>query len=321
MTIWGKLRKALPLSAAGLAMLALVLCPEAAADAARAGLRLCGEVLVPSLLPFFVVSALLRAWGLPGVLGRLLEPVTARLWAMDGGGVSAFLMGVLGGYPLGAATVAQLRADGAISRKDGERALSFCNNSGPAFLLGAAAMGVFHSRRAGLLLYGAHVLSAVLIGMVTAPRRRLETPRERTYIAAASVAEAMPAAVRTAVDALLSVCGFVVLFSVVTGLLDAVGYLPALAGKLSAATGLELHAARALFTGLLEIGSGLGAMEGLAPTPQNLALCAFLMGFGGLSVHCQTAAVLAGTDLRGKRHFFGKVLQGVLSALMVLLAA
>ena len=84
---------------------------------------------------------------------------------MDGACVSAFLLGILGGYPLGAATIGQLRADGAISREEGERALAFCSNTGPAFLIGAAGTGVFHSRSAGLLLCGAHVLAAVLVGM------------------------------------------------------------------------------------------------------------------------------------------------------------
>lgn len=314
-----RLKKYLPLLSACAAMTALVLCPEEAADAARAGLRLCGEVLIPSLLPFFAVSGLLRAWGLPGVLGRLLEPVTARLWGVDGGCVSAFLLGALGGYPLGAAAVGQLRADGAISREEGERALAFCSNTGPAFLLGAAGMGVFHSRRAGLLLYAAHVLAAVLVGMLLSKSERIETPRERSYIAVASVSEALPEAVRQAADAMLSVCAFVVLFSVLTGLLDHMGYLLALAGPLAAATGLELSAARALFTGLLEIGSGLGAMQGLSPTGANLALCAFLLSFGGLAVWFQTLAVLSDSDLTGRRYLAGKLLQGVIAALLILL--
>ncbi|MDY6095089.1 MAG: sporulation protein, partial [Oscillospiraceae bacterium] len=74
-----------------------------------------------------------------------------------------------------------------------------------------------------------------------------------------------------------------------------------------------------LLTGLLEIGTGIGAMQGLAATPQNLALCAFLIGWGGVSVHCQTAAVLAGTTLKSARHTAGRFLHGVLSALLVLL--
>ena len=146
------MKKYIPLLFACAAMVLLVFCPAEAASYAHDGLKLCAEMLIPSLLPFFVVSGLLRAWGLPGILGRLLEAPAARLWGVDGACVSAFLLGILGGYPLGAATVSQLRADGAISREEGERALAFCSNTGPAFLLGAAGMGVFHSRKAGFLL-------------------------------------------------------------------------------------------------------------------------------------------------------------------------
>ena len=44
----------------------------------------------------------------------------------------------------------------------------------------------------------------------------------------------------------LSVCGFVVCFTVFTGLLDTNGFFSALTGQLSAATGAELHWCRAL---------------------------------------------------------------------------
>ena len=115
-----------------------------------------------------------------------------------------------------------------------------------------------------------------------------------------SLAQALPEAVRSAVCAVLTVSGFVVTFSVVTGMLDASGLLPALVGTLSARLGLELHFARALCTGVLELGTGIGAMQGLAPTPGNLALAAFLIGWGGVSVHCPThgRAPAARSDLR-----------------------
>ena len=314
-----KIHKYLPLCAALLALAALVLCSEEAMERARYGLTLCAQMIVPSLLPFFILSSLLRQLGLPGVLGRLLAPVTVRLFGVGGAGASAFLLGITGGYPLGAATVAQLYRDGSLTRGEAERALAFCNNSGPAFLIGAAGTGVFHSAGAGLLLYVVHVLAAVLVGMLFAPRKRLEVPVERTQIAVVGFAEALPEAVRSSVQTMLTVCGFVVTFSVVTGMLDAAGVFPAIAGALAGRFGLELHFTRALLTGLLEIGTGIGAMQGLAATPQNLALCAFLIGWGGVSVHCQTAAVLAGTTLKSARHTTGRFLHGILSALLVLL--
>ena len=310
------MKKYVPLLFACAAMVLLVFCPAEAASYAYDGLKLCARMLIPSLLPYFAVSGLLRAWGLPGILGRLLEPAAARLWGVDGACVSAFLLGILGGYPLGAATIGQLRADGAISREEGERALAFCSNTGPAFLLGAAGMGVFHSRRAGFLLYGTHVLAAVLVGVLVSKRSRTIPPRERSYVAVASVSEALPEAVEQAATALLSVSAFVVLFSVLTGLLTHIGYLPALAGRLAADTGMELTAARAFFTGLLEIGSGLGQMRALAPTGGNLALCAFLLSFGGIAVWGQTLGVIAGSDLTGRYYLPGKLLQGVIAAIL-----
>ena len=135
----------------------------------------------------------------------------------------------------------------------------------------------------------------------------------------ADVSKALPEAAEQAARALLSVSAFVVLFSVAAGLLTHIGYLPALAGRLAAGTGMELTAARSLFTGLLEIGSGLGTMRGLAMTGGNLALAAFLLSFGGLAVWCQTLGVIAGSDLTGRRYLQGKLLQGVLAALLVLL--
>ncbi len=314
------MKKYIPLLFACAAMVLLIFCPAEAAAYAHDGLKLCAEMLIPSLLPFFVVSGLLRAWGLPGILGRLLEPVTARLWGADAACVSAFLLGILGGYPLGAAAIGQLRADGVISRGEGERALAFCSNTGPAFLLGAAGMGVFHSRRAGFVLYGAHVLAAVVVGMLLSGRTRYDAPQERSYIAAADVSKALPEAAEQAARSMLSVSAFVVLFSVVTGLLTHIGYLPALAGQLAAGTGMELTAARALFTGLLEIGSGLGAMRGLAPTGGNLALAAFLLSFGGLAVWGQTLGVISESDLTGRYYLPGKLLQGAIAAGLVLLA-
>ncbi len=296
-----------------------MLCPDAAAEAARDGLQLCAQVLIPSLLPFFVVSGLLRVWGLPELLGRLIAPVTNRIWGVSGGCASAFLLGILGGYPLGAAAIGQLRADGAISRDEGERALAFCSNTGPAFLLGAAGMGVFHSRRIGFVLYGTHIVSAALVGMLFAPKVRRQEAAQQSSIALASFSDAITESVHQAADALLSVCAFVVLFSVAAGLMDHIGYLGALALQLSALTGMELSAAKALFTGLLEIGSGLGAMRGLAPTAGNTALAAFLLSFGGLAVAAQTMAVLGESDLTGRRYLPGKLLQGVLAALLTLL--
>ena len=148
---------ALYAAAAAASALALIACSAEAMEAARYSLRLCGEVLIPSLFPFFVLSALIQELGLPSRLGRLTAPGMRRLFGVPGSGCAALILGLMAGYPLGAASVAGLVERGELERGEGERLLGFCNNSGPAFILGAAGAGVFGSARAGLLLYAAHV--------------------------------------------------------------------------------------------------------------------------------------------------------------------
>ena len=72
----GKRSNCIALAAALAALGALLVCSQAALESARAGLSLCAQMIVPSLLPFFMLSSLLQQRGRPGILGWLLSPVT-----------------------------------------------------------------------------------------------------------------------------------------------------------------------------------------------------------------------------------------------------
>ena len=316
------MKRSMPVIAALCALFVLVSASSEVITQASRGLRLCGELIVPSLFPFFVLSFLLSRLGFPRLLGRLLSPLARRLFRVSGPGATALLIGLTGGYPMGAAYLADLTERGSISPAETERLLGFCNNSGPAFLVGAIGAGVFSSFRAGLLLYASHVLAALTAGLLLRGRE------------AASVAESPPDAalplpfpralsesVRDSVPAILSVCGFVILFTVFTGLLEANGFLPALSLSLSSLTGLTGQQSQALLLGFWELGSGVGALRGLPLTPGNLALSAALVGWGGVSVHLQTLASLADLPIKSGRHMAGRLLSAALGALFAWILA
>ena len=103
-----------------------------------------------------------------------------------------------------------------------------------------------------------------------------------------------------------------VCFTVFTGLLDAWGVLDGLSSRLSALTGLGLPQARALLTGFWELGGGIGAMQGLAASPGNLALAAVLVGWGGVSVHFQTLSALAESKAKASPHLAGRLMSAAL---------
>ena len=306
------------------AFAALVCAPAEALAGAKRGLEVCAGVIVPALLPFLIVSALLTGLGLPRLLAKAAGPIFSRLFGVSGAAAAPFLLGLTGGYPVGAAATAELCRRGELSGAEGSRILPFCNNTGPAFILGATGTGVFGSVGAGALLYLSHILAAVAVGVLMSigrPRGAAAASMEEKPIEVRSLAAVLPESVKGAVVSTLNICGYVVFFSVVTSLLDALGVFTSVAAYLATRLGLELRFTRALLTGLLELGGGVSAMRGLSPAPLNLALASFVLGFGGLSVHCQTLAAVDGTEITTARHFAGRLLHGAIGAVFTFLLA
>ncbi|MDR1132230.1 MAG: sporulation protein, partial [Oscillospiraceae bacterium] len=144
----------------------LILCPEVSAAGARAGLMLCSGIIIPALFPLSVAGNIFLELGLPGRLSKVFSPAMKRLFGVSGAGTAAFFLGIAGGYPLGAMAVSEMYAKRLLQKKEAERLLGFCDNSGPAFVVSVAGGAVFGSVRLGFFLYAAHIFSAVLTGML-----------------------------------------------------------------------------------------------------------------------------------------------------------
>ena len=286
---------------------ALLLHPEIASGAVVQGLRLCGSVIVPSLFPFFVCANLLTELSLAHIPARLFARVMRPMFHVGGAGSAALALGLLGGYPAGAQAAVQLYKSGSISKQEAERLLCFCNNAGPAFLLGVTGVGVYGSLRTGILLWGVHVLCALLTGLLLRgkalpPQTQEAGEAARPRHEPVSFAAAFTASVRQAGTAAIQVCMYVVIFSVLSAFLLCL--LPSSAPP----------ALRALAVGLLELSNGVSLLQGAGTLP----LAAFLLGFSGLSVAAQAQSLLLGTDLSFRRYLPAKLLHGTLSALVIL---
>lgn len=307
---------------------ALVCFPKEAVEAASSGLELCLNVIIPSLFPFFVISTLAVDLGLAERMGRLIEPVMRRLFNVSGACASAFVLGFVGGYPVGARTAIALYERGECSRREAERLLSFCNNSGPAFILGVVGASVFADNRVGLLLYLVHGLASVITGVCfrrwrggsdsSRPRlHRGDKPRP-------NFAAAFTGGVKNSFASTLNICGFVIFFTVLIKMLVLSGVLPAAAkgaALLLRPLGLDEDTARRLLIGVIEMSSGVWSLSAAAESlSSGAAMAAFMLGWAGISVHCQTLSFLCDSGLSAKTYIIGKLMHGVLSAVLVWLA-
>lgn len=308
-----------------LAALSLVLWPQQSMEAARTGLGLCGNVIIPSLFPFFVLSGLVVELGLAGYVGRALEGVMVPLFRVPGSCASALALGFIGGYPVGARTAISLYEKGLCSKTEAERLLAFCNNSGPAFILGVVGAGVFCDSRVGVLLYLAHALASVCVGLVFRFYKGNEVRggaggAAHSDIRAQRLSTAFTETVKNSFLSILNICAFVVFFTVVIRMLTCSGILPAMAkglGMLLAPLGMTEAWGRHLLTGVLEISSGVWSLTGEGSFSGRLSMAAFMLGWAGISVHCQVLSFLGGSGLSVGTYLIGKMLHAGLSALFV----
>ena len=102
--------------------------------AATNGLLLWFQILIPSLLPFFIITNLLIQSNTISYIVKFFGPIFQKLYRVSPHGSFAVLCGFLCGYPLGAKVTADLVKQKQISVKEGNYLLSFCNNTSPAFI-------------------------------------------------------------------------------------------------------------------------------------------------------------------------------------------
>ena len=303
-----KFRAALPALALAAAFAALLRFPQEVSASVTEGLRLSVSVLIPSLFPFFICVNLTSALGLTGVLARVFAPVMRRMFHVSGAGCTAVLCGAAGGYPSGAQCVAALYREGQLSRAEAEYLLLFCNNAGPAFLFGAVGTVLGIGMTGCLLLWGIHLLSALVIGLVNRPK---EAPNAALPpIQRANASGAVVEAVRSAGQAVLQITMFVAAFSVLARLLTL------------ASAHILPDGACTVLTGMLELSGGIAALANLPIALRwKLALASFFLGFGGLCVWMQMQAVLAPAGLSGCGMLLAKLAQGLLAALITFFLA
>lgn len=278
---------------AALGMLVLILDSKTAFDGASQGMELCIRTVIPSLFPFFILSIYITGT-LTGHPVRALRPLCA-ICGVPKGGEAMLAVGLLGGYPVGAQSICQAYKSNQLSKEDAHRLLGFCSNAGPAFIFGITG-SLFTSPVCPWLLWGIHILSALVVGTVL--------PNKRSYTISNSSATktTVPNALKKAVHVTAGVCGWVVLFRILLAFFRR-WFLWLLA-----------QTPQAIVVGLLELVNGCQSLFTIKEEGLRFILCACFLAFGGICVGMQTLSVTE--EVGSGMYFPGKLLQTVVSFLL-----
>ena len=291
-------------------------------ESAGEALSLAARVLIPSLFPCMVLSALFIETGAAARLGRRAEGPMRLLFDLPGESVVPLFLGLVAGYPIGARSAVSLYESERLTAGETERLLAFANNAGPAFIYGAVGISLFSSAKAGLLLYISHLLAALAVGVLFRFYHKDAHSREMRAVSPApapSFAVCFTSAVKSSALSCTHITAYVVFFSAAIRVLSESGILPRAASGFAAVTGFSPADAQNLLTGMLEMTGGVARVASEnSPLPHRLILTAFLLGWAGLSVHAQALSFIGGKSLSLSPYFLGKWLHGTLSALFML---
>jgi sporulation integral membrane protein YlbJ len=318
--------------------IALIRYPQPSFEAAVRGLHMWWEVVFPSLLPFFIVSELLIGVGIVHFIGVLLEPFMRPLFKVPGIGGFVWAMGMASGYPAGAKLTARLRQEKQISAIEAERLVSFTNSSNPLFIFGAISVGFFHNPNIGIVLAVSHYLGNICVGlMMRFYGRNEQVSQSKNEYRKISFHEALRAmhqarlkndqaigkllgdAVRSSIQTLLMIGGFIILFSVLNKLLHITHVTQWIAyffQYLLQIFQLPNQLSVPLIAGLFEItlGSQMTSQVTEASLLEKVIVTSFILAFGGFSVQAQVASILADANIRFQPFLIARIFHGFFAA-------
>lgn len=298
-------QKALSLVYTGLALYLTILLlryPALSLQYASTGLILWFRKMIPTLLPFMILSGIMISMNLTARFVRLLHPVLHFFYGTTPNGSYILLMGFLCGFPMGARIAGELRRKGLISRKEAESLLAFCNNIGPIYFLSfvVSTLSLKRPILPFLLMYGIPLVYGMVLMWVSRKKEAFTEPPEAEKHAPEGLLTAIDSSILSGLLGIGRLGGYMVFFNLLNILFVPFTHLPS----------FLLH----LYQCLLEITSGIAGCGNAHPY-----LVLILLPFGGFSCIAQTYSMIRGADLSIRPYLFHKLIQTGLTAACYLL--
>ena len=295
-------------------MITLVLFPDRYLALTAEGIKVWAITVVPSLLPFFFLTALLTKTDCVRAFSLKAEKIGDFLYGS--GGLSVFLQitSFLSGYPIGAKMICELQKSGAITSLQAEKSAIVSSTSGPLFIVGGIGVSLFLNRRVGAIILVSHLLSSVLIGIIF---KKFNKGAAALPVSAEKTQNALYESIYSSVISVLMVGGFIAVFYTLANVFFDMGLLAPVTALLQ--TILSKPVAKGFAIGLIECTTGIKQIAQTGISASNVSLSCALVTFGGLSVWCQSIIYLRQAGARIRVFAFSKTVQAVVSYFLCLL--
>lgn len=309
--------------------ISLLLFSETNLIAARNGFSLFINNVFPALFPFFIATEILYKTNFINICSKFLSKIARPIFNIPPKATIALILGAISGYPIGAKIVCNLKKDKIISNIEAERLIAYTNNSSPLFILATVGISLFHSKQIGYKLLFVHIISSILVGIIFRNWKKTEdklftrltskNQQQNNLISISNFGETLCDAIKNSISPLFTVCGFIILFSIIISTLETTNLLSILSFPFTIFN-VPPDASKSFLNGLLELTNGVNQISIFySDFPiLTLMITSFLLGFSGLSILLQIYSIISKENISIKPYFYGKILQGLFSSILIL---
>lgn len=280
----------------GMVLLCLVFMfkfPSTVTSGVTEGLKMCFYIILPSLFPFMVLSTYIIKSNIFEFAYKFLSPVSRLLFRQPACTVPVIIMSMIGGFPVGIKMVGNLLRENSITKKQAQRLCIFCMNGGPAFIITAVGVNMLGSTKAGVIMFVSLCLSSLIIGIFTRFLGDKDELKELTR--SPNTLVSLSSAVSDALQTVLGICAWVVIFSAITNCLKIC---------------IDNESIYTAISSFLEVTNGCVMLTGKMPVPVITAI----IGFSGVCVHCQVISELKECGVKYSHFFVCRVLNGAVAS-------
>jgi hypothetical protein len=275
--------------------------PSRAFLASQNGILLWFNQILPTLLPFCILSyILLAAYGKNMSSDREFLRIGVWEWFV-------IACGLLFGFPIGSRLAADICERGCTTKERAQILAGFTNNMSPAFVAAFVCTGVLDRPDLilpmYLILYGPSlVIGCIRLSMAD----RVPLSHKNTASRFRLDMQIIDAGIMNSFLTLMKLCGYIVMFSITADMFVRIRLIP-----------IRL---RCLMVGMTEITNGISMLSMTAfSESEKLLLAVLFLSMGGLSGIAQTNAMLSPSGLRIKNYICEKTLYTSCSLLLCLL--
>lgn len=262
--------------------------PETAVNAARNGLNLWFQKLLPTLLPFTILSGVVLRSNL------INTSLSSGQTTVSSQNLRAILFivfcGFLFGFPIGSKLSADLYEQKQISKKQAEILFAFTNNFSPVFvsLMLRTKLQVNNLFPWYFILYGIPLLYGIFCLMFTVRPKQAQL-HTKTASRFEMNMQIIDAGIIHGFEALIKLCGYIILFSILSNLILLIP--------------IQNTVLKILCIGITEVTNGMSQL-GSNTTNQTWQkiLTILFLSWGGISGYFQTASIVGHTDLSMKKY-------------------